>query len=164
MTIFAIGERPPSDAEIGFANDLARQQLLGSAALADGAGLEMFGWFFDQGAMRWEEEMRQMELFVEDITRPSAEWHAAYATSPYSRQDRSASCAAGWAGPGVARAGAGSTRGDEAIFYAPAASNSRAGLDPVGNPLMELTPATARARVAARRCVSGLTRSGISPP
>jgi hypothetical protein len=34
MTMFAIGERPPSDAEIGFPNDLARQQLLGSAARA----------------------------------------------------------------------------------------------------------------------------------
>jgi hypothetical protein len=33
-----------------------------------GAGeLEWFAWFFDQGAMPWEEEMRQMELFAEHI-------------------------------------------------------------------------------------------------
>ena len=29
--------------------------------------LEWFAWFFDQGAMPWEEEMRQMELFAEHI-------------------------------------------------------------------------------------------------
>jgi hypothetical protein len=33
-----------------------------------GAGeLEWFTWFFDQGAMPWEEEMRRMELFAEHI-------------------------------------------------------------------------------------------------
>jgi hypothetical protein len=29
--------------------------------------LEWFTWFFDQGAMPWEEEIRQMELFAEHI-------------------------------------------------------------------------------------------------
>ena len=29
--------------------------------------LEWFGWFFDQGFMSWDEEMRQIELFVEHI-------------------------------------------------------------------------------------------------
>ena len=29
--------------------------------------LEWFAWFFDQGAMPWEEEMRQMELFAEHV-------------------------------------------------------------------------------------------------
>ena len=29
--------------------------------------LEWFGWFFDQGFMPWEEEMRQIELFAEHI-------------------------------------------------------------------------------------------------
>jgi len=33
-----------------------------------GAGdLEWFGWFFDQGFMPWEEEMRQIELFAKHI-------------------------------------------------------------------------------------------------
>jgi hypothetical protein len=29
--------------------------------------LEWFGWFFDQGFMPWDEEMRQIELFAEHI-------------------------------------------------------------------------------------------------
>ncbi len=29
--------------------------------------LEWFGWFFDQGFMSWDEEMRQIELFAEHI-------------------------------------------------------------------------------------------------
>jgi hypothetical protein len=29
--------------------------------------LEWFGWFFDQGFMPWEEEMRQIELFAKHI-------------------------------------------------------------------------------------------------
>lgn len=29
--------------------------------------LEWFGWFFDQGFMPWQEEMRQIELFAEHI-------------------------------------------------------------------------------------------------
>jgi hypothetical protein len=29
--------------------------------------LKWFAWFFDQGAMPWEEEMRQMELIVRHI-------------------------------------------------------------------------------------------------
>jgi len=34
----------------------------------DGNGnLEWFAWFFDQGMMSWDEEMRQMELFAEHI-------------------------------------------------------------------------------------------------
>jgi hypothetical protein len=31
--------------------------------------LEWFEWFFDQRAMPWEEERRQMELFAEHIIR-----------------------------------------------------------------------------------------------
>src|SRR5215831_14029031 len=34
----------------------------------DGNGnLEWFAWFFDQGMMSWDEEMRQMELFAEHV-------------------------------------------------------------------------------------------------
>jgi alkanesulfonate monooxygenase SsuD/methylene tetrahydromethanopterin reductase-like flavin-dependent oxidoreductase (luciferase family) len=29
--------------------------------------LEWFGWFFDQGFMPWEEEVRQIELFAKHI-------------------------------------------------------------------------------------------------
>jgi alkanesulfonate monooxygenase SsuD/methylene tetrahydromethanopterin reductase-like flavin-dependent oxidoreductase (luciferase family) len=29
--------------------------------------LEWFGWFFDQGFMSWEEEVRQIELFAKHI-------------------------------------------------------------------------------------------------
>jgi hypothetical protein len=33
-----------------------------------GAGeLEWFAWIFDQGFMPWEEDLRQMELFAEQI-------------------------------------------------------------------------------------------------
>jgi hypothetical protein len=35
--------------------------------LGDSGELEWFGWFFDQGFMPWEEEMRQIELFAEHI-------------------------------------------------------------------------------------------------
>jgi hypothetical protein len=31
--------------------------------------LEWFTWFFDQGMMPWDEEIRQMELFAEHIIR-----------------------------------------------------------------------------------------------
>ena len=33
----------------------------------DGGNLEWFGWFFDQGFMPWEEEVRQIELFAKHI-------------------------------------------------------------------------------------------------
>jgi len=34
----------------------------------DGKGeFEWFGWFFDQGFMSWDEEMRQIELFTKHI-------------------------------------------------------------------------------------------------
>jgi hypothetical protein len=29
--------------------------------------LEWFGWFFDQGFMPWDEEIRQIDLFAEHI-------------------------------------------------------------------------------------------------
>jgi hypothetical protein len=29
--------------------------------------LEWFGWFFDQGFMSWDEEMRQIEMFAKHI-------------------------------------------------------------------------------------------------
>jgi hypothetical protein len=29
--------------------------------------LEWFGWFFDQGFMSWDEEVRQIELFAKHI-------------------------------------------------------------------------------------------------
>jgi hypothetical protein len=73
MTLFAIGERSRSDAEIGVANDLARQQLLGSAARAARASSNGSPGSFDQGAMPWAEEMRQMELLAEHIIPASAE-------------------------------------------------------------------------------------------
>jgi alkanesulfonate monooxygenase SsuD/methylene tetrahydromethanopterin reductase-like flavin-dependent oxidoreductase (luciferase family) len=36
-------------------------------AIYDGGQLEWFGWFFDQGFMPWEEEVRQVELFAKHI-------------------------------------------------------------------------------------------------
>jgi alkanesulfonate monooxygenase SsuD/methylene tetrahydromethanopterin reductase-like flavin-dependent oxidoreductase (luciferase family) len=35
---------------------------------AGNGNLEWFAWFFDQGMMSWDEEMRQMELFAEHIS------------------------------------------------------------------------------------------------
>lgn len=35
--------------------------------IGGGGDLEWFGWFFDQGFMPWEEEMRQIELFAKHI-------------------------------------------------------------------------------------------------
>jgi hypothetical protein len=29
--------------------------------------LEWFGWFFDQGFMSWDEEVRQIEMFAKHI-------------------------------------------------------------------------------------------------
>jgi alkanesulfonate monooxygenase SsuD/methylene tetrahydromethanopterin reductase-like flavin-dependent oxidoreductase (luciferase family) len=36
-------------------------------SLGGGGTLEWFGWFFDQGFMPWEEEVRQIELFAKHI-------------------------------------------------------------------------------------------------
>src|SRR5437879_2755610 len=36
-------------------------------SLGGGGKLEWFGWFFDQGFMPWEEEVRQIELFAKHI-------------------------------------------------------------------------------------------------
>ena len=36
-------------------------------SLGGGGELEWFGWFFDQGFMPWEEEVRQIELFAKHI-------------------------------------------------------------------------------------------------
>lgn len=35
--------------------------------IGGGGDLEWFGWFFDQGFMPWEQEMRQIELFAKHI-------------------------------------------------------------------------------------------------
>jgi hypothetical protein len=105
MTIFAIGERPPSDTGFGFAEafrlpgdaekyppptmlpqsewtverfrqakyaiagtvDQVEREIEQLKTLGGEGDLEWFGWFFDQGFMPWEEEMRQIELFAEHI-------------------------------------------------------------------------------------------------
>ena len=104
-TIFAIGERPPSDTGFGFAEafrlprdaekyppptmlpqsewtverfrqakyaiagtvDQVEREIEQLKTLGGEGDLEWFGWFFDQGFMPWEEEIRQIELFAEHI-------------------------------------------------------------------------------------------------
>jgi hypothetical protein len=47
--------------------DQVKREVDQLARLGGEGNLEWFGWFFDQGFMPWEEEMRQMELFAEHI-------------------------------------------------------------------------------------------------
>ena len=44
-----------------------RREIEQLKTLGGEGDLEWFGWFFDQGFMPWEEEMRQIELFAEHI-------------------------------------------------------------------------------------------------
>ena len=44
-----------------------RAEIEAVQSVYDGGNLEWFGWFFDQGFMPWEEEVRQIELFAKHI-------------------------------------------------------------------------------------------------
>ena len=44
-----------------------RAEIEAVRSVYDGGELEWFGWFFDQGFMPWEEEVRQIELFAKHI-------------------------------------------------------------------------------------------------
>ena len=47
--------------------DQVKREIEQLATVHGEGELEWFGWFFDQGFMPWEEEMRQIELFAEHI-------------------------------------------------------------------------------------------------
>ena len=47
--------------------DQVKSEIEQLATLHGEGDLEWFGWFFDQGFMSWEDEMRQIELFAEHI-------------------------------------------------------------------------------------------------
>jgi alkanesulfonate monooxygenase SsuD/methylene tetrahydromethanopterin reductase-like flavin-dependent oxidoreductase (luciferase family) len=47
--------------------DHIKTELESLRAIGGGGDLEWFGWFFDQGFMPWEEEVRQIELFAKHI-------------------------------------------------------------------------------------------------
>jgi len=47
--------------------DHVKSEIEQPKTLGGEGDLEWFAWFFDQGAMPWEEEMRQMELFARHI-------------------------------------------------------------------------------------------------
>jgi alkanesulfonate monooxygenase SsuD/methylene tetrahydromethanopterin reductase-like flavin-dependent oxidoreductase (luciferase family) len=44
-----------------------RAEIEAVQSVHDGGKLEWFGWFFDQGFMPWDEEVRQVELFAKHI-------------------------------------------------------------------------------------------------
>ena len=44
-----------------------RAEIEAAHSIYDGGKLEWFGWFFDQGFMSWDEEVRQIELFAKHI-------------------------------------------------------------------------------------------------
>jgi len=44
-----------------------RAEIEAVQSVYDGGNLEWFGWFFDQGFMPWDEEVRQIELFAKHI-------------------------------------------------------------------------------------------------
>jgi hypothetical protein len=44
-----------------------RAEIAAVQSVYDGGNLEWFGWFFDQGVMPWDEEVRQIELFANHI-------------------------------------------------------------------------------------------------
>ena len=69
--VAALARRHPVDdgpvlAAHGFL-DLRTARKAEEDDIGGGGDLEWFGWFFDQGFMPWEEEMRQMELFAKHI-------------------------------------------------------------------------------------------------
>jgi alkanesulfonate monooxygenase SsuD/methylene tetrahydromethanopterin reductase-like flavin-dependent oxidoreductase (luciferase family) len=47
--------------------DQVRREIEALHSVYDGGELEWFGWFFDQGFMPWDEEIRQVELFAKHI-------------------------------------------------------------------------------------------------
>jgi hypothetical protein len=47
--------------------DQVKRKIEQLRTLGGEGDLEWFGWFFDQGIMPWEEEIRQIELFAEHI-------------------------------------------------------------------------------------------------
>ena len=62
-------EEPGEPIEIALAGtvDQVKAEFDALKRVGGDGDLEWFAWFFDQGAMPWEEEMRQMELFAEHI-------------------------------------------------------------------------------------------------
>ena len=47
--------------------DQVKGEIASLKTIGGNGDLEWFGWFFDQGFMPWDEEMRQIELFAEHI-------------------------------------------------------------------------------------------------
>jgi hypothetical protein len=47
--------------------DQVKQDIEALHRVHDGGELEWFGWFFDQGFMPWDEEVRQIEMFAEHV-------------------------------------------------------------------------------------------------
>jgi hypothetical protein len=47
--------------------DQVKAEIASLKSLGGTGDLEWFGWFFDQGFMSWDEEMRQIELFAKHI-------------------------------------------------------------------------------------------------
>ena len=47
--------------------DQVKNEIASLKQLGGDGDLEWFGWFFDQGFMSQDEEMRQIELFAEHI-------------------------------------------------------------------------------------------------
>ena len=47
--------------------DQVKAEIASLQKIGGSGDLEWFGWFFDQGFMPWEEEMRQIELFAKHI-------------------------------------------------------------------------------------------------
>ena len=47
--------------------DQVKAELESLRTIGGAGDLEWFGWFFDQGFMPWEEEVRQIETFATHI-------------------------------------------------------------------------------------------------
>ena len=47
--------------------DQIKSEIAALRSIGGDGDLEWFGWFFDQGFMPWEEEVRQIELFAKHI-------------------------------------------------------------------------------------------------
>ena len=47
--------------------DQIKSEIAALRSIGGDGDLEWFGWFFDQGFMPWDEEMRQIELFAKHI-------------------------------------------------------------------------------------------------
>jgi alkanesulfonate monooxygenase SsuD/methylene tetrahydromethanopterin reductase-like flavin-dependent oxidoreductase (luciferase family) len=48
---------------VGTVDDIKREV----ESMIENAGVEWFGWYFDQGVMSWDDQRRQMELFAEIV-------------------------------------------------------------------------------------------------